>query len=152
MTIRSGGIADEDACVDLWLEALEARDGALPLESSRSRAHAKFRGPVVRLGIAEGTSTPDGFALTVHSTDETALLELIAVRPKAARRGTGGALLDDAVAAAAASGYLRLDLWVRRGNDRAVGLYRSRGFAATGDHEAHPLGGEPMLRFSTTFD
>jgi ribosomal protein S18 acetylase RimI-like enzyme len=55
-------------------------------------------------------------------------------------------LLDDAIRAAAASGYLCLDLWVRRGNDRAEALYVSRGFAATGDQEAHPLGGEPMLR------
>jgi len=151
MTIRSGSLADEDACVDIWLDALEARDGSLPPASSRDRAHAKIRQPIVRLGLAGGTSTPDGFALTVHCTDEAALLELIAVRPKVTQRGSGGALLDDAVAAAASSGYLCLDLWVRRGNDRAVALYRSRGFSPTGEHEAHPLGGEPMLRYRTVF-
>ena len=177
MTIRAGTPADEDSCVAIWLAALEHRDGFVPPESSRERAHTKFRQPIVRLGLAvpageidapasasarngidgidgndgndgfDGNGGIDGFALTVRASNECALLELIAVAPGASARGTGGALLDDAVAVAAASGYLCLDLWVRRGNDRAVALYLSRGFEPTGEHEAHPLGGEPMLRY-----
>ena len=147
MTIRAGDAADEDACVEVWLAALEHRDGLVPPESSRERAHGKFRQPLVRLGVVGRAPAVDGFALTVRTSDEAALLELIAVGPASAERGAGGALVDDALAAAAESGYLCLDLWVRRGNDRAVALYLSRGFAATGEHEAHPLGGEPMLRF-----
>lgn len=147
MSIRAGTLADEDVCVDIWLSALERRDGRTPPSSSGRRAHAAFERPLVRLGIAGPPARAEGFALTVHASKVAALLELLAVRPGSTRRGAGGALLDDAVAAAAASGYLCLDLWVRRGNDRAVALYRSRSFAPTGEHVAHPLGGEPMLRY-----
>jgi len=162
MTIRAGdpGI-DEERCVALWLAALQHRDGFAPPADSRDRAHAKFRGEIVRFGIAEtprasttandvtaiATDSIDGFALTVRDSADTALLELIAVTPRASGAGTGRALLDDAVAFAAASGYRNLDLWVRRGNERAAALYVSRHFEATGGVEPHPLGGEPMLHF-----
>ena len=147
MTIRAGTPDDENACVDLWLAALERRDGFTPPFESRGRAHAKFARQAVRLGIADTSGDLDGFALTVEASDDTALLELIAVAPNATGRGSGRALLDDAIAFAAASGYRFLELWVRRGNDRAIALYTSRGLVATGDLEEHPLRGEPMMRF-----
>ncbi|WP_411700875.1 GNAT family N-acetyltransferase [Conyzicola sp.] len=148
MTIRSGHPDDISACVDLWLSALEARDGFTPPPQSRERAKAKFERPVVRFAVVESRADDiDGFALTVRAPGEVALLELIAVAPEATGRGAGGALLDDAIAFAAASGARVAELWVRRGNDRALTLYTSRGFGATGGLEAHPLLGEPMLQY-----
>lgn len=143
MIIREGTRErDEDVCVATWLAALERRDGFAPPSESAARAHAKFSQPIVRLAVHN-----DGFALTVRASSETALLELIAVDPDAASRGLGRALLYDAIASAAASGYHWLELWVRRGNDRAVALYESGGFETTGEVDEHPLGGEPMLQF-----
>ncbi len=72
-----------------------------------------------------------GFALYQCVTDEATLLN-IAVLPEAQGRGYGGRLLQALRERLAALGARRLLLEVRRGNSRAIALYRRHGFVEDG--------------------
>ena len=86
-------------------------------------------GVVLSLARA-GDGAATGFSLLRTVADEAELL-LIAVDPRARRRGVGRALLDHFVSHAERCGARRLHLEVREGNP-AIGLYRAGGFEIAG--------------------
>jgi len=59
----------------------------------------------------------------------------LAVVPQARGRGVGGALIDAVAAFGRANGFCRVSLEVRPDNQRAMGLYRAKGFSG-GDYGA----------------
>ena len=65
----------------------------------------------------------------------------MATRPEYRRHGLGRRLIEAAADWARQAGATRLELWVTRGNTPAEELYRSAGFAPTGDHQ--PLPSDP---------
>ncbi len=64
--------------------------------------------------------------------DEAELANL-AIAPSARGKGVGGSLLDVLLAEVALHGVLRVFLEVRKSNEAAHRLYRSRGFEAVGE-------------------
>ena len=60
------------------------------------------------------------------------------VEPAARRGGTGGGLLDAAIAWARAQSFSELRLHVTSGNEPAQRLYEQRGFRLTGESMPHP--------------
>ena len=63
----------------------------------------------------------------------------VEVHPDAQGRGIGRALCAAVIDAADRSGVVRLELFVRADNDRAIALYRKFGFEAEGTHRAYAL-------------
>ncbi|MBS0613211.1 MAG: GNAT family N-acetyltransferase [Proteobacteria bacterium] len=80
-----------------------------------------------------------GFAIT-RFADETAHLNLLAVRPEWRQQGCGRRLIDWLIASADAAGIRRIDLELRRGNAGARAFYERLGFKAGGER-AHYYGG-----------
>lgn len=136
----------EQCCIELWLSALQERDGEVDENRVRDRARAKFGRPIIRFAVLG--REPIGFALTVEASEGVAVLELLAVSSHAVGRGWGTALLVDAVTSTQLAGYRQIELQVRAGNSRAIGLYRSIGFERTGRVHEHPLGGDAMVSFA----
>ncbi|MFG6402889.1 GNAT family N-acetyltransferase [Microbacterium sp. P04] len=146
--IRAGVPEERDACIEIWLEALRARDGREQGADVAARARSKFDRPLVRFAVAVDEAS--GFALTVDAVSDgrVAVLELLAVAPGDAGRGLGRALVADAIDASMRLGYSALELHVRAGNVRAEKLYVASGFIPRGEPEPHPLGGAPLIRYS----
>ena len=161
------------ACVELWVAAVAARDGAPAPAAVRDRALAKFAAERVALVVVDdgapddGTAddgVPDGhgwslagFALVTApgsagdpAPTDAAYLSLLAVAPGAQGHGLGRRLLSEAVAAAAAAGYPRCELHALDGNEPAVSLYRSAGFTPSAESFPHAVSGRPTRTWSTT--
>jgi ribosomal protein S18 acetylase RimI-like enzyme len=136
--------ADLEACVAVWVRALEARDGVAAPAGTAERVRGRLARDDHRTVVAEQAGRVAGFATTVPEGPGTLLLQHLAVAPDVAGRGLGRRLLADAVAHAAGR-PLALD--VRIGNGRAIALYERAGFARAGEPVPHPLGGEPMVRY-----
>lgn len=149
MEMRGGVLGqDNDACVQLWLDALAARDGTVNAAAVGARAHGKFTGKIIRFAIL-GRAV-DGFALTLDHGQGTASLEMLAVSPQPSVRGRGRALLEDAMLHAGNAGCSRFELLVRAGNSKAMGLYASAGLQQEGPAQPHPLGGPSMLALASS--
>lgn len=147
MEIRAGALGSEaDRCVDLWLEALAARDGIGESLAVGVRAREKFTRQIVRFAVL-GREV-NGFALTVDGGECVARLAMLALQPHKSSQGGGRALLADALLRASEAGYRRFELQVREGNTKAIRLYESAGLTQVGLREDHPLGGLPMLTFA----
>jgi len=83
-----------------------------------------------RMVAVDADGRVEGFLLGRRYPDAWHIMDL-AVAPLSRWRGIGGLLLDDFVAAARTAG-VQVVLEVRRGNDEAVALYKSRGFVVIG--------------------
>ncbi|WP_152361205.1 hypothetical protein [Microlunatus speluncae] len=107
-SIRAGRFdRDVAVCVELWVEAVTARDGAVPDPAALvARMRGKFEQPTVRFAVIDADPAPGGtqrpvagFALTVVRPDPLpdrtgtapAFLDLLAVAPAQAGRGLGRA-------------------------------------------------------------
>ncbi|GGT92574.1 GNAT family N-acetyltransferase [Streptomyces coeruleorubidus] len=79
-------------------------------------------------------------------------LYAIYVHPEHLGRGTGQALLAEAVARCAAAGHGRLLLWVLKENGRARRFYERAGFEADGAEEPFEVDGVtvPEVRYART--
>ncbi|WP_158866708.1 GNAT family N-acetyltransferase [Leifsonia sp. AG29] len=156
-SIRAGGDADVPACVELWVSAVEARDGSAP-EGTAGRARSKFAQRWVSFAVAvadEGDSGRSagtvGFALVTETGNGfpsdppgAAYLGMVAAAPGFARSGVGGALLD-AVSSQALAGHPSLVLHVLTSNTAALRLYENRGWRRHGEIFAHPLSGADTI-------
>lgn len=90
-------------------------------------------GPLVTEASAVGrhrrTDRALGFALVTETAKRQAHLAQLAVAPSTQGRGVGRALLAHAASRLRERGFDTLSLMVSRGNESAVALYRSFGFA-----------------------
>ena len=125
-TIRRG-LADDLPAV----AAIEQNSFADPW-SERSFEEL-LRSPAAIFLVATHTDseTVSGYVIAISVTDQAEILNL-AVVVSARRHGLGGALLDAAIEAVSERGAREIFLDVRESNKPALGLYRSRGFAALG--------------------
>ncbi len=98
------------------------------VESMREAGGASLRRDVV---VAEENETLVGF-LVVATVAGEAEIESIGVRSEFQRRGIGEELLRALVGFCEARGVGRIQLEVRESNERAIGFYLARGFAAEG--------------------
>ena len=148
-------MADIDACVDLWVEALTARDGVEPPEGTAESCRSKFELPEVSWRVLRGA---DGRLLgfgvmaspgTGIPTDPpaAAYLALLAVHPVVTGRGFGVRLLTALVEDAEAAGCAAAVLHVRTDNTAAVRLYASTGWRPEGATFLHPLSGKPTQAY-----
>ncbi len=80
----------------------------------------------------------------------TGLLNAIHLEPDERGRGTGRALMVDALAAMRARGWTRAVLWVLRENTSARRFYERGGWAATGEERDDLIGPAlvPQLRYA----
>jgi ribosomal-protein-alanine N-acetyltransferase len=134
---------------------IERLDGVSDLDGVLAVDDASFSRPWTRAMyesefLSRDTSrlfvlrTPDwrvaGYIATWVVVDEVHINNL-AVRPECRGRGYGSALLQHALAEAAAHGALRATLEVRRSNEQARRLYERFGFRVAGvrrDYYSHP--------------
>jgi ribosomal protein S18 acetylase RimI-like enzyme len=149
VTIGPGRSADVDACVALWIAAVEARDEHPAATGTVERCRAKFSKAATSFAVARSDDGIAGFGLvTAPGTGaagdpaDAAYLALLAVSPGAQGRGLGSRLLDVLTAESRAAGHPSLVLHVLAHNRSAVALYESRGWRAQGEPFAHPLSGE----------
>ncbi|PYE84662.1 GNAT family N-acetyltransferase [Pseudoroseicyclus aestuarii] len=90
-------------------------------------------------------------SLLQEDTDnERFLLDGIFVAPEARSQGVGSRLIEAAAGEAAARGYREMRLEVVQGNDRALALYRRRGFVVLRRRSSAPLGWLLGFRGTTT--
>jgi ribosomal protein S18 acetylase RimI-like enzyme len=158
-TIEVGTDVAVAACVDLWIRALTARDGVVPVEGVVPRTRGKFDHPALRFALIGAQEKPDGFALTTRLSEasaeagerdgadahKTAYLELLAIEPTAAGAGLGRALVLDAIESAVAVDCREVMLHVRIDNVKAIRLYESEGFTFRGKPQEHELAGALMI-------
>jgi ribosomal protein S18 acetylase RimI-like enzyme len=151
--IRIGDDADRESCIELWVAASAARDGAA-VAGVAERARAKFGSTALWL-VAEGHDGIDGFALVTMPrsgmpTDpaEAAVLGMLATAPSAQGRGVGRSLLDAAQRGAAELGYAQLVLHVLVDNVAAVRLYEKAGWRPLGGLHEHSLLHRPFQSYT----
>jgi ribosomal-protein-alanine acetyltransferase len=131
------------------LDALLAIEGVFPTDRLDRRAfrHA-VRSPTIDLLVADGDTGVVGYALVQRRRTSTAgHLSSIAVRPGAARKGLGKALLEAAEAQATAKGCTRLRLEVRADNRPAQKLYKTAGYRRFAVVEDYYEDGEAAWRY-----
>lgn len=153
LTIDRGSPSDLEACVALWLEALEARDGFAPADGTADRCRGKFDLPIVSWRVLRGgDGTLMGFGLvtgpgTGRAQDpaDAAYLSLLAVAPAAQGSGRGSALLASLLGDTRAAGHPAAVLHAIADNTAAMALYLSRGWTPVGEEFAHPLFGRPTV-------
>jgi len=133
--LTTGSASDIAAIERVMAHAFEPKYG----ESwSRGQCLGVLAMPGVWLTLAHASDDIVGFALARAVLDEAELL-LLAVMPKARRRGIGAALLRSVIAEARGRGIARLHLEVRAGNS-AIPLYDAAGFDKVGARRAYYRG------------
>jgi GNAT superfamily N-acetyltransferase len=136
LAIRVAAASDREALRAL-LEA-QLREHEIPIESAaleRAIDGVLERPERGRMLLAEQGGRAIGvatlsFVWTLEHGGRAAWLEELYVAPERRGRGTGSALLEAAIAAAADAGALAVDLEVEESHARAGGLYLRHGFRA----------------------
>ncbi|WCN82373.1 GNAT family N-acetyltransferase [Micromonospora sp. LH3U1] len=110
-----------------------------------------------RLTVAERAGELVGFSYLGPDDEddpETGLLNAIHLEPAEQGRGTGRALMTDALDAMRALGWRRAVLWVLRDNAHARGFYERGGWTPTGAKREEHIGSAPtpQLRYSRLLD
>jgi ribosomal-protein-alanine N-acetyltransferase len=134
--LATGESADLDAVMDVMAAAFEPSFGE-GWTRSQCAGILPLSGVVLMLARDEGSEV-QGFSLLRTVADEAELL-LLAVAPKAQRRGVGTSLLNNFIDHGRSSGIRRLHLEVRDGNP-AVAMYQAFGFKAEGRRPKYYLG------------
>ncbi|AMM20487.1 hypothetical protein AX769_10430 [Frondihabitans sp. PAMC 28766] len=158
LSIDRGAPADLEACVGLWLVALEARDGFAPSDGTADRCRGKFELPIVSWRVLRGDDGEvQGFGLVTgpgtgrpQDPADAAYLSLLAVAPAAQGSGRGSALLNALLGDARAAGHPAAVLHALPDNTAAMRLYLSRGWTPVGEEFAHPLFGRPTVTLAIT--
>lgn len=141
--VRLGDTADVDAAVSVYeRSALARRQGVWPNRAARvEHAMARLRDPESWFFLANEGPVPVGMACAepLRGEDRTGpvipggcFLNFLFVVPERWGEGIGGVLLDTVLAEAKRRSYSRIHLWTHEDNERSHRLYRSRGFAPTG--------------------
>jgi len=125
-TIRRG-LADDLPAV----AAIEQSSFADPWSERSFEELLRSPAAIFLVATHADSETVSGYVIAIAVTDQAEILNL-AVVESARRHGLGGALLDAAIEAVSERGAREIFLDVRESNKPALGLYRSRGFAALG--------------------
>ena len=125
-TIRRG-LADDLTAV----AAIEQDSFADPWSKRSFEELLRSPAAIFLVATHADSETVSGYVIAIAVTDQAEILNL-AVVVSARRHGLGGALLDAAIEAVSERGAREIFLDVRESNKPALGLYRSRGFAALG--------------------
>lgn len=149
---------DLEACVALWLHALEVRDGHPPVEGTAERCRGKFAlARVAWVVLRDELAEIAAFSLVTGAgtgrpadPPAAAYLSLFAVAPGRQGSGLGGRLLRAVHERIASAGYDEAVLHVLVENAVAVGLYRSQGWVEVGERFPHPLNGSATGTFVST--
>ena len=108
-----------------------AREAAVPGWSQQS-LRVSFADANASAFVARaGSGAACGFVVARRAADEVEIL-LVAVAADARRRGTGSALVAEALSDAARAGARTAHLEVRASNRAAIALYERLGFVAVG--------------------
>jgi GNAT superfamily N-acetyltransferase len=144
LAVRLGGPADVDAAASVFLRSNQARRGGEPTSPERlERVMARLRDPAywflvtvdrglpVAMACAGPARADDGAGALIPGV---CFLGYVYVVPERWRQGIGGIILDAMVDEAGRRGFHRIELFTHEAdNERAHGLYRSRGFEPTGE-------------------
>lgn len=125
-TIRPG-LADDLSAV----AAIEQDSFADPWSERSFEELLRSRATIFLVATRPDSEIVFGYVIAGAVADQAEILNL-AVVGSARRHGLGGALLDAAIEAVSSRGAHEIFLDVRESNKPALGLYRSRGFAALG--------------------
>ncbi len=122
-----------------------ARLHAACLDPGGSWDEAAMRDVLAMPGCFACLIESGGLALARVAADEAELLS-IGVLPACRGQGIGRTLLDESIRHARMRGATRMFLEVAPGNDAALALYASSGFAVTGRRRAYyPDGSDALL-------
>lgn len=132
-------LADSPSAFGSTLE----RELAFPDEVWAERATGSSAGVHRATFLAFDGDTVVGIVGALRAPVASDTIELVSmwITPAARRSGLGRLLVDTVLAWAGDAGARSIELWVTRGNDAALHLYESTGFAVTGDHQ--PLPSDP---------
>jgi ribosomal protein S18 acetylase RimI-like enzyme len=110
-----------------------------PDEAWETAKAARSEGVASANFVAEGEAGVVGLIGAYRSDEEPETVELISmwVAPHARGQGLGAHLVERVVEGAAGAKATRVALWVTRGNDPAIALYRRTGFSFTAASKAH---------------
>ncbi len=156
VTIRPAGAADLEDAVAVWVASNDARAGC-PSTTPAIQAMVRgwMTGPDATLLVAvDPGGTVVGMALAVDARTDNgqgepmpgvAHVSQVFVAPDHWGQRIGARLLDTLLAGIARRDYDRVQIWTQAGNERALRLYRSRGFSETEDRLVNHLG-ETTLR------
>jgi GNAT superfamily N-acetyltransferase len=138
IALREGRPADALAIAELWLESARAGFGSLlpgdyawpDVTAVVDRTTAAMGEEGVHLVVAEGSLGLLGYTGFGASRDPDAApgvgeVRTLFVHPSAWRSGVGHALLDRALAALRADGYLEATVWSFVANQRANAFYEA---------------------------
>jgi GNAT superfamily N-acetyltransferase len=141
-----GDAADVDAAVSVYVRSnLARRQGVWPNRAARvERVRALLRDPDSWFLLANEGPVSVGMACAEPLRGKGGIgpglpggcfLNLLFVVPERWGEGIGGVLLDAVLAEAKRRHYSRIHLFTHGDNERSHRLYRSRGFAPTGETE-----------------
>ncbi len=147
MNVAIGSADDLDAVMRVMAAAFDPRFGEA-WTASQCLGVLAMRGSTLHI-VRDADDSLTGFALARTIVDECELM-LLAVEPRARRRGAGRALLDAVVRDAMAAGAKSLHLEVRSGND-AVFLYSSAGLVQIGSRKSYYRGAVGQMFDAATF-
>ena len=139
--VRLAALADSPEAFSSTYE-LEAAFGD-DVWSDRALAGSAGDDRAMFVAVTEGDgsgSEPVGLAGGYRPNPAEPVVELISMwtSPQVRRAGVGRRLVEAVVGWALAGGATSVGLWVVRGNRAAESLYRSMGFAETGEHAPYP--------------
>jgi GNAT superfamily N-acetyltransferase len=134
--IRCRALTDAPSAFASTLESESVRPQSVWEEAAERRSE----GSTSATFIAESGDEVDewvGLVGAFRLAERPRVVELVSlwVEPAARRAGIGRRLVDELASWARATGSERVELWVTRGNEPAIELYTSAGFALTGDHQ-----------------
>jgi ribosomal protein S18 acetylase RimI-like enzyme len=161
--VRAATVEDADAMAEVnaagWREGYrgivpDSRRNNLPVGRWRREMRAGLEAPRGRsfTRIAELGGEFAGYCFVAapgrEEPEDSAVCELAAlyVDPGVWRRGVGSALVQSAIAEAAARGGEEMLLWTFQENERALAFYRAAGFLEDGGRRPYVPIGAPTVR------
>jgi ribosomal-protein-alanine N-acetyltransferase len=142
-----GVVAAIDALV--FPQSQPTGDARLPTPEERLRD--ELARPWSRAWVVRESERVVAYCLSWHVVDELHILQ-VASAPDERRRGFGRALVNEALAYAAAERVRLVLLEVRRSNEAAIALYRRVGFAAVHVRRAYYTDGEDAVEMLAELD
>lgn len=139
--VRLAALADSPEAFSSTYELEAAFDDSVWSDRALAGSAGHDRAMFLAVAGSYGSgSEPVGLAGGYHPDPAEPVVELISMwtSPTVRRTGAGRRLVAAVVEWAVAGGARSVGLWVVRGNRAAENLYRSMGFAETGEYEPYP--------------